>query len=133
MLKASRCFAVAFATAMAMSLVTYFAYWPPRWKHLDPGYLADVALLGALYTALVPGMVLCWIAVRRTPSALLSVFTATSWLFLAFLCRARKPWMHYDEFPWWMFDRDFVEFLPISFSAGLAFAICARKLERLRA
>jgi hypothetical protein len=126
LLRASLCIAIAFVTAMAMSLVTYFAYWPPRWKHLDPEHLTSIALLGALYTAAIPVLALGLISLRRIPSALLSVLVTGSWLLLAFLIRARKPWMYCGDFPWRLFWRDLVQPLPEALAVGLAFAICAR-------
>ena len=128
LLRVSLCTTVAFATAMAMSLVTYFAYWPPRWKHLDPEHLTSIAVLGALYVAAIPSLVLGLVCLRRTPSTLLSVLLTSSWLLLAFLVRAIKPWMYYGDFPWRVFWRDLVQPLPESLAVGLAFAICARNV-----
>ena len=122
------CIAIAFAAAMAMSLVTYLAYWPPRWKHLDPELLTGFALLGAVYITAIPLLALGLMSLRRIPGTVLSVSVTSSWLLGAFLIRAKKPWLYYGDFPWWMLVRDFVQPLPVSLAVGLAFAVCARNV-----
>jgi hypothetical protein len=123
----SSCTVIAFAMAMAMSLVTYLAYWPPRWKRLDPELLTGFALLGGVYIAAIPLLALGLMSLRRIP-AVLSVSVTSSWLLGTFLILAKKPWLYYGDFPWWMLLRDFVQPLPVSLAVGLAFAVCARKV-----
>src|SRR5687768_16740215 len=91
----SSCTVIAFAMAMAMamSLVTYLAYWPPRWKRLDPELLTGFALLGGVYIAAIPLLALGLMSLRRIPGTVLSVSVTSSWLLGTFLILAKKPWL----------------------------------------
>jgi len=122
------CIAIATVVAMALSAISFYAYWPPRW-HLDDHSLASAtAVMGALYLGAVPLLVLGLIGLRRIPNAVLSCAVSCGWLLLAFLVRVRHPWAYFGEFPGWMFMRDVVQPLPTSLGVGLAFAVSARKL-----
>lgn len=121
------CVAIGLAVAVVMCDAVYFAYWPPRWNHFSPESILSVGLIGALYYASIPLCLLGLIALRSIPGTLFSVALSVSWLALVFLLGARKPWMYYGDFPWWMFSRDFVQPLPVALSIGLAFAMCARR------
>jgi hypothetical protein len=117
------CVALGFVVAIVMYVITFFAYWPPRWNFFSLELAWSTGLLGALYVALIPLIVLGLVTLRRTPGTLLSVSMTSSWLVLTLLLR--KPWMYYGEFPWPILMRDFVQPLPVALAVGLAFAISA--------
>ena len=120
------CVAIAFFAAMAMTIVMHFAYWPPRWKKIEFDFLIGIAGIGAMYIAAVPLLVLSIVSLRRVPSTFLSATISCAWLFLIFLFRAKKPWLYYGDFPWWMLQRDFIQLLPGALAVGLAFGVSAR-------
>jgi hypothetical protein len=126
--KVGLCIAFATGIAMAMCVVTYFAYWPPRWHFHAPEMAWAIALSGALYFAAAPLLILGLIGLHRAPGAALCASLSTAWLLLLFLIRALRNWTYYGEFPWWMLLRDFVQPLPISLAMGLAFAVSARNV-----
>ena len=126
--KVGLCIVIAFGMTMAMCVVTYFAYWPPRWHLHAPGLVWATAFLDALYIAAIPLLILGLVGLRRTPGVAVCTAVASAWLLLLFLIRARHPWTYYGAFPAWMFMRDFVQPLPVSLAVGLAFAVSARRV-----
>ena len=126
LLKLAVCILAATIVTMVATAVVILAAWPPRWSHLD--LVSASAVVGVIYYAAVPLLVLGIISIYRTPTTTLSVLVAVGWLLLIFLIRAKKPWLYYGHFPWWMFKRDFLQALPIPLSFGLAFAVAARKV-----
>jgi len=125
--KIGLCVSIAWLTAMALSLVTYFAYWPSRGRfHYSGEEILSIGLLGALYVAAIPLLVLGVLALRRVPSSVLSTTVSVSWLLLAFLLGERRTWVYYGYFPWSLIMRDFVQPLPLSLAVGLAFGLAAR-------
>jgi hypothetical protein len=120
------CVLFAVVAAMIATVATYFLSWPPRWKHVTFDVILSTAELGAIVYAAVPLLALGVISIRRAPSALLAASISASWLVFLFLLQARKPWLYYGDFPWWMLIRVYTS-LPISLAVGLAFAVAARK------
>lgn len=122
------CIALASATGMAVNVISWFAYWPPRWSISSVDTMLGVAVIGTAYLAAVPLLVLGCIALRRAPSTALSVAVLVAWSLIVFFIRARKPWTYYGEFPTWILVRDFVHPLPVSLAVALAFGLACRLL-----
>lgn len=130
MAKASLGFATGWLAAMLVSLVSYVAFWPTRVYRFEPDGLIGIALIGALWAAALPLLVV-WIAsLRRPPPPALAASVCAVVLLLQGLCRSIKPWQHYGTFPVWMLLRDFLQALPTTLTAGLVFGLVVRSLGR---
>jgi hypothetical protein len=87
---------------------------------------ADIVMIGFLAYGLVPAAVLALAALRRAPSATWALVVCVGWLGALFTLRAWHPIQYYGEFPWWMFERDFLRFLPVPLASALAASVAAR-------
>ena len=87
---------------------------------------ADVAIIGFLAYALVPAAVLALVALRRAPSPIWALVVCVGWLGTLFALRAWHPILHDGELAWWMFERDFLNFLPVPLAAAVAASVAAR-------
>ena len=118
----------AWIAAMALSLVTYFAYWPSRWNTTSPDSYLSVGLLGALFTALLPLLTLGVLSIRKVPTPATSAAISAGWLLAICFIRMSKPWLYFGDFPAWMLYRDFLQPLPVALASGLIFGLLARRL-----
>jgi Na+/proline symporter len=109
----------AWIAAMALSLVTYFAYWPSRWNITTPDSFLWIGFLGALFTAFLPLLTLGMLSIRRAPTSATSAAISAGWLLAICPIRMSKPWRYYGDFPAWMLYRDF-------FQSAAAAAIACR-------
>jgi hypothetical protein len=128
MLRVGICIVGAWIAAMALSLVTYFAYWPSRWNVKTPDSYLWVGFLGALFTALLPLLTLGVMSIRRVPPPAMSVTISAGWLLAICFVRMSKPWRYFGDFPAWMLYRDFLHPLPVALASGLIFGLLARRL-----
>ena len=128
MLRVGLCIVGAWIAAMALSLATYFAYWPSRWNITSPDGYLSVGLLGALSTALLPLLTLGVLSIRRVPTPATSAAISAGWLLAICFVRMSKPWRYFGDFPAWMLYRDFLHPLPVALASGLIFGLLARRL-----
>ena len=127
-LQASFCLAAGFASAMFVSLVSYFAFWPSRLDRLASTHLVTTAILGAIWASGLGLVILFTSALRRPLSPAICAVVAAITLLAATLWRTVHPWQYYGHFPAWMLQRDFLQFLPSALAAGLVFGLVARRL-----
>lgn len=118
----------AWIVAMALSLVTYFAYWPSRWNITTSDSFLRVGFLGALLTAFLPLLKLGVLSIRSAPTLATSAAISTGWLLAICFIRMSKPWRYCGDFPAWMLYRDFLQPLPVALACGLIFGLLARRL-----
>ena len=93
---------------------------------------ADLAVTDFCLYIFLPATVLALLALRREPSAASALAVSIGWLAILFAVRAAHPIQFYGEFPWWMFRRDFLEFLPIPLALAVAFSLSTRPGSRSR-
>lgn len=127
-LRVGLCMGGAWIVAMALSLVTYFAYWPSRWNITTPDSFLWIGFLGALFTAFLPLLTLGMLSIRRAPTPATSAAISAGWLLAICLIRMSKPWRYYGDFPAWMLYRDFLQSLPVALACALIFGLLARRL-----
>ena len=121
--------AAGWATGMAVSLLSYFMLSPSRLRHFASIDLLGTAFLGALWAAALALLILLLVTLRRSPSPATCALVAGVVLLAQTLWRAIHPWQYYGDFPVWMLERDFVNFLPSALASGLVFGIVARRLD----
>lgn len=121
------CLLIVVFICMIAQITTSLATSAISWDHL--GLLLEISILGIIYYASIPLVILYIISFYRIPSTILCISITIGWLLLIFFLRAKHPWIYYGHFPWWMFKRDFLQALPISLSFSLAFSIAARKFS----
>ncbi len=103
---------------------------PGVWAGTLPIYrdwVDNFIILGAIYL-IVPLFVLIASSVWRKGhlSLVSSCGVPVIWSGLVLLLWARKPWVYYGEFPWWMMTRDFVPACGAALAMGWAYWRLAR-------
>ena len=120
-----------FAASSAAAVTAYGAVWlvrlPRNWT--SASRWADIVIIGFLAYALVPAAVLAFAALRRAPSAIWALVVCIGWLGALFALHAWHPIQYYGEFAWWMFERDFLGFLPVPLASALAASVAARAVS----
>ena len=123
-----------FAASSAAAVAAYGAVWLARWPRdaTSMSRWADVAIIGFLAYALVPATVLAVVALRRAPSPGRALVVCVGWLGALFALHAWLPMRHDGAFPWWMFERDFLAFLPVPLASALAASVATRAVSNRR-
>ena len=98
---------------------------PGFWAGTRPIYydwVGSFVILGAIYL-IVPLLVLSASSVWRKGhlSIISSCGVPVVWSGLVLLLWARKSWVYYGEFPWWMMTRDFVPACGAALTMGWAY------------
>ena len=88
-----------------------------------PGFALRCTTLALLIYVLVPVIILSASAAARSEGLTIRTCIAVPvcWLLLIFLLWSYKPWRYYGRFPWWAFNRDFVQSLPPMLATGWLF------------
>ena len=120
-------FAAGCAASMLLAPIAYYGSWPARLEHFRFGDLFDIGLLSTLWACALGLLVLCVLSWRRPRSPVASAMIVASVLMLEALYRAIPPWRDTGRFPFWIFERDFLPFLPLALAAGLAFGMTSRR------
>jgi hypothetical protein len=118
------CVSVGLVAAFALSVITYFAYWPAR-LNVAPLQMAwYIGTTGAIFYGLVPVALLGGVASRHVPTTGVSAGILVLWLALLFVVR------YPSDLPvrsaGWVVLRDFICSLPIALGTVLAFGLAAR-------
>lgn len=121
------CFAASSAAAVAAYGAVQLAQSPRNWA--STSHWADIAIIGFLAYALVPAAVLALAALRRAPSAIWALVVCVGWLGALFALPAWHSIQYDGEFPWWLFERDFLRFLPVPLASALAASVIARAVR----
>ena len=119
---------VCFAASSTAAVAGYAAVRLAQWPHnaISVSNWADFAIIGFLGYALVPAAVLALVALRRAPTPAWALAVCVGWLATLFALRAWLPVHHDGAMAWWMFERDFLHFLPVPLAAAVAASVAAR-------
>ena len=120
-------FAAGCTASMVLAPIQYYSSWPARLNLFRFDDLFDIGLLSTLWVAMPGLLLLSALSWRRPRSPVASAMIVASVLMVEALYRAIPPWRDTGRFPFWIFERDFLPFLPLALAAGLAFGMASRR------
>lgn len=123
-------FAAGCVASMVLAPIQYYSSWPARLNHFRFDDLFDIGLLSTLWVAMPGLLLLCALSWRRPRSPAASAMVVSAVLMAEALYRAIPPLRYTGRFPFWIFERDFLPFLPLALAAGLAFGMASRRYGR---